>query len=1479
MTDPQSYSDLDIAVIGMACRFPDADSPDQFWSNLIGGKESIRELSPTELEAEGIGPHIYENAHYVKAASILEDIDMFDASFFDVTPIEAATLDPQHRIFLETTWKALEDAGYNPYTTRHRIGLFAGSSINTYWMHTILPNPDVIDTLGINQIRILNAPEFLATRAAFKLNLRGPAVNLQTACSTSLVAIHLASQALLSGECSMALAGGVTVRVPHATGYFFQEGMINSPDGHCRAFDEKAAGTITGNGCGVVVLKPLLQALEDGDSVYAVLKGSAINNDGNEKIGFTAPSELGQTQVLTSAWQVADVEPSTLGYFEAHGTATPMGDPIEIRALQQALKGVTGPKTCFLGSVKTNLGHLDAAAGVAGFIKAALALKHRQIPPSLHFNTPNPLIDFSKGPFRVATQLQDWPKEDHPRRAGISSFGIGGTNAHVVLEEPPVLQATASDQPQLLFLSAACAKSLETHLGNLAHWLETHPEASLADVAFTLREGRKECDYRQWVVAGTTAEAAAQLRAKLQSVAKPIAKAPELAFLLPGQGVQFPGMAKVYYETIPAFQSALDLQLGMMPTELGATLRDLLLGEDTPENASRLARTEFTQPAIFLTDYAAATWLMDMGLTPQALLGHSLGELVGACLAGVLELRDALRLVTTRARLMGALPEGGMLAIGLSPQELSPFLSSDLGIALINGANKCVLSGPKEVLERFHKQLPANIPTQWLAVSHAFHSAMMDPMLDAFREAVSSVTLNPPKIPLLSNVTGTWLTEAQATDPGYWVDQIRKPVQFHTCLNTLLETPRLTVEVGPGRFLTQCLQGHARNGKTLGHMVLMPPAQQDTPDLALRMAGQFWSHGFSLQIPANSGVRPRRISLPTYPFSRERHWLEPAAASPVTKQLTRSERMEHWFFIPGWRHATSPVPANNPHREAHWLLFGNGDALEAALLRRLPPDKVVCVSQGPSFQKESTHRFSLDPGQSDAFKRLMQSLPFQPENVVYLWSIKEPNSTHDQLHLDADLDSMFFGPMHLLQHLASYPAQGETQITVHLVTCEVERVLGLERQNPLGALLQGLATTAPQEHPNLSVRQIDGVVEPAGGASAFARQLLSDFALESREPLIAWRGNYRWVPSFEASFSRHGDSPLRQGGTYLLVGGLGGIGRAVATYLFNTYGARLILTHRPGSAQAGEPLPDIPETHVKRVAVDASDFDGMAHLTRELQRHAKRIDGVFHMAGLPGDSMLHRKTKPEVLQKLAAKVHGCYALKSLADALDPDVVVLFSSLNAYTGGVGQADYSAANAFLDRFAQSQQQPWISINWDSWRGTGMRKYLDGAQSQVGFTPEEGCRALEWALRQQQAQVLVSTQEFLSRRQASLAQTVDDLGRMVKPAVQSVALKPRPDLSTTFAPPATAIEEGVAEIFSKMIGMGPIGRDDDFFELGGDSLLGTQMLGLLKGMFDVELPIASIFDKPSPQGLAELIEAVRWQHKGLPVSTSDDREGGEI
>jgi phthiocerol/phenolphthiocerol synthesis type-I polyketide synthase E len=1384
VSEPQQSSPLtgmEVAIIGMVGRFPGAADVEQFWRNLCDGVDSLTPLSDAEIIAGGVDPAQVRLPGYVKWARPMAGHDMFDAGFFGLNPREAEIIDPQHRVFLECAWEALEDAGYNVEQLSRRVGVYGGARMNGY-LRNVFSSPAVLASTSDLQIQVANDKDFLATRVSYKLNLGGPSVSVQTACSTALVAVHFACGALLAGECDMALAGAVGVRVPE-NGYPYVPGDVNSPDGRVRAFDAKAQGTMFSSGMGIVVLKRLEDALADGDRIRAVIKGSAVSNDGARKVGFTAPGADGQTRVVRAALLAAEVEPDTIGYVEAHGTGTPVGDPIEIAALTRAFRESTQRRGfCALGSVKTNIGHLGVAAGSGSLAKAVLALEHRQIPASLNFSEPNPDIDFAASPFFVNTELRDWPAGGGPRRAGVSAFGMGGTNAHVILEEAPPEPPPSPSRPrQLLLLSARTETALAAATSRLAAHLRAHPEADLADVAYTLKIGRKTFEHRRAVVCGSAEEAIAALETLPAELV--LTRAPEapgasagtgagrtgsgagagraerrVAFLFSGQGAQYPGMGAELYATEPAFRAEIDRCSTLLGSRLGFDLREELFasppaaaggGQDA---ADRLRQTSLTQPALFVLEYALARLWNEWGIVPDAMLGHSIGEYVAATLAGVMALPDALALVAARGKLMQSLAGGAMLAVPLPEAEVVPLLGPRLSLAAVNAPARTVVAGPEEAVESFARQLQARgLAPRRLQTSHAFHSPMMEPILGPFLREVERVPLSPPRVPFLSNVSGTWITPEEATDPGYWARHLRHPVRFGEGVARLLEEPgRVLLEVGPGNSLAGMARQHPDRQPWQPALASLPGPRERKPEsqVLLRTVGELWLHGVS---PDWSGFyrreRRRRCPLPTYAFERQRYWvdLDSAGAEALfgRRELGKKQDVADWFYLPSWRTTLAPPLDLEPAEpDAGWLIFDDGHGLGERLASRLAAAgqrvaRVECGTAGERCERRGEALWRLAPADREGYDQLLREVMADggaPRHVVHLWCVggEAPGADWEPRSQELE-DRGFWSLLYLAQACGR---QGlTTPLALLAVASGLQRVRGEERPLcPEKATLLGPVLVIPREYPHIRAACVDVELPAADSAlDELAARLVAEAAGRLPDAVVALRGDQRLARDFEPA--RIEASPperlrLRTGGVYLVTGGLGGIGLTFAEFLAREHQAKLALLgitalpprdaweswvaehgERHRTSQRIRKVQELESAgaEVLVIACDVADAAQVQAAVAAVRERFGAIHGVIHAAGLAGGGVIQLKAAHTAAAVLAPKRRGTRCLEAALRGTPLDFMVLCSSTIALAGGLGQVDYCAANSFLDAFAHAAAAaggpPTVSINWGAWEEVGM------------------------------------------------------------------------------------------------------------------------------------------------------------------------------
>jgi microcystin synthetase protein McyG len=1393
----------DVAIVGMAGRFPKAKNAAEFWRNLVDGVACTTTFTDEEMEEAGVDPQLLRSPGYVKTAPVLDDVELFAAPFFGYAPREAEAMDPQQRLFLELSWEALEDAGYAPGTFAGSVGVFGGVTFNTY-AHFLQRRPGldmefVSDLVGMDK-------DFLTTRVSYKLDLKGPSVNVQTACSTSLVAVHLACQSLLHGDADMALAGAVSIRVPHKAGHLHQEGGIFSVDGLCRAFDASASGMMFGNGGGVLVLKRLSHALRDRDTIHAVIKGSAINNDGALKAGFTAPSVDGQVKVLRAAMANGSVAPKTISYVEAHGTGTSLGDPIEFAALCEAFdQGARRTAPCALGSVKTNIGHLDAAAGIAGLMKTVLMLGRRQLVPTLHFEAPNPEIALAESPFTMSTTLSPWPAGATPRRAGVSAFGFGGTNAHVVLEEAPVRDAPGPrTAAQLLVLSAKTASALARARVDLASHLRLHPELELADVAYTLHLGRQTFDHRCTVVCRDTNEAARALddaRSDRVVTARSGAERPRIGFVLGGDPAQLGRAGAELYREDAAFASAVDRCYALLERPLGLDLRPdryldaaaALAAGTTPE------RADVADAASFVTIYALAQWWMGWGVAPMATAGAGVGEVAAACLAGVVSLEEALALVVRRARLRAGLDvrAGGAVLENIAPR--------------------------------------------------------------------------PPRLPVLSGVTGRWMADEEATDLRAWVDRAPQPSLPDGGRDALRAAGLVVLEVLP---ITPS----------------PPPDGHSVRATLLDTLGRLHLANVPVDWTAfYAGGGRGRVPLPTYPFERQRYWIDMrSTAPPHPARIGKRADLGTWTYVPSWRRAPEArhAAAEEATAPRRWLILcdeaGLGLRLAQELTRSGHP--VVTVDAGAGYGRTGERAYTIDPRNPSDYATLLEALGAEvPEQVVHLWSVSEAAAT-------ASVSEIMSRGFHSLVYLAQAMAARDWTHPIHMtvVGSEAQDVLGDEPIVPAKATLLAPVIGIPQEHRNISCRYLD--VEPASRAATssapLADRIIAEALAADPDHVVAYRGRHRWVQRYEPfplPSSAAAPSGLRHRGVYLITGGLGSIGLVLAEHLAARYQAKLILTSRgcDDHAEAEATARKIRQLEalggeVMVAAADVADAEQMRAVMRRIEAHFGQLHGVIHAAGLlKGDAFPTISTCTPVHweAQLRPKVSGTLVLAEvLPEGLD--FCVVFSSLASALGGLGLCPYAAANLFLDGFVQHRargrqpdEAPWLSVNWDYWQtapaaprkealGSLLFRATDTARAELGITPEEGIEMFERVVslhRSAVPQILVATGD-LDARIARWVHRTPPREPSTSPKLPARAPHARPSLAAPHVAPRDETEAAIARIWQDLLGTAGVGVDDDFFALGGDSLHAIRIAARLRAALGTELAVHELFEAPTVAQLAE-------------------------
>lgn len=1354
-------SDTGIAIVGMSCRFAGARGLDQYWALLREGREAIETFEEAALLATGVSPAMLHKPNYVRRGAPLEDMECFDATLFGLSPRDAAIMDPQHRHFLECCWEALENAGHVPHRFDGAIGVFAGSGHNAYMPYHLLTNPKLVRDVGLFLLRhTSNDKDFLTTRASYLLNLTGPSINVQTACSTSLVAAHMAAQSLLSGECDMAIAGGASIELPHRQGYLFEQGEILSPDGHCRPFDVQSQGTVFGSGIGVVVLRRLADAVEAGDHIYAVLRGSAINNDGAGKVGYLAPSVEGQARVIAEALAMADVDAGTISYVEAHGTGTPVGDPIEVAALTEAFRETTARVGhCAIGSVKANIGHTDTAAGAAGLIKVALAMRHQTLPPSLNFTAPNPDCAFAGSPFAVQTQSSPWMTDGVPRRAGISSLGVGGTNAHVVLEEAPVREASGPSRDiQLLLVSARSASALAANAAALADYLAAHPDTNLADAAYTLGVGRQHLAQRRFAIAENSVEAAQALcgEAERTDVAPACIADRPVAFLFCGAGAQHADMGQRLYATEATFRASVDAALAILDRMGAPEIRRWLLPSAADRDAAveAMERPSIALPALFTIQVALARLWMSMGVTPSGMIGHSSGEYAAAHLAGVIDLEAGLRIVRARGELFEKVKRGGMLSVPLTEAELSPLLAPGLSIAAINAPHLCVVSGSSDAIAQLESELAAReIEAQRVRIAVAAHSPMLDPILPQFRALMETIELHAPRLPFVSNLTGDWISTAEATSADYWVRHLRQPVRFTDGLQRLLEdADRALLEVGPGRAMSSLVRQHPlwRREQTILSSLPHPDHPIADDRFFWSSLGQLWTTGVSVDWDAYwQSERRQRLPLPTYCFDRQRHWIDAgtvlAGAASEPEPLDRREDVGDWLYQPVWERADA-IPADMSAGPSLILADAKcafADAIAEQL--RAAGRAVIWIHPGRAFRQEASDRFQLDPGSACHYAQLFDALSAMsqlPSQIYHCWGV----TGVAKWTADSVLQRGLFSLAAMAPQLARQV--GEGRIGVALLTDRGQRIAGEAAPDPAKACAIAACRVIATEYPCLDMRAIDVAPSREGGVrvlSEMARSVIGELATSGDAGPVAYRGGARWrtmckpVPRIEADAFKH--AGVRPGVAYLVTGGLGGLGLSIARHLAEcrakialvtrsalpprdtwadlvTTSADVRLVDRLRKLLALEAL----GADVELVVADVADVRAMRRAVQRVRKLFGPIAGVFHTAGALDDGLIENRARSAMNAVLRPKVAGTMALEAALARETPDFILLFSSISAVAGLPGQIDYAAANAFLDAYADARRDDprtrVVSIGWSQWSEVGMAAALGAASGAVPF-----------------------------------------------------------------------------------------------------------------------------------------------------------------
>jgi phthiocerol/phenolphthiocerol synthesis type-I polyketide synthase E len=1370
-----------IAIVGMAGRFPGAHDIEEFWTNLREGRSGLRDLTDDELRAAGVPAEEFGDARYVKVNGDVPDYDMFDAVFFGMTPREAAVSDPQQRLFLEVAHAAVENAGYDT-TELTDVAVYAGVGHNLYMHHNLRAGSGSVGNRDMTA-GVLNYPDYLATHVSYKLNFTGPSMTVQTACSTSLLALHLGIQALHNGECEMALIGGSELELP-GHGYTWHSGGPTSRDGRCRAFDANASGTVFSSGAGAVAIKRLSDALADGDHVRAVVRATAVNNDGSRKVGYTAPSVAGQTAAVMEAMTLGGVSPEDVCYVEAHGTGTPLGDPIEFSALSDAFRRLAPGRGlpsgyCGLGSVKSGIGHLGHAAGVASLIKTVLCLERGLLVPTLNVTEPDPKLEWDDSPFSLVTEARPWPRTPgKPRIASVNSLGFGGTNVHAVLEEPPLRTPASATlaRPGLVVWSGRTEAAEQAYRTALTDHLSSRGEEAFADTVATLQDGRTAHPVRAAVVADGAADTIAALTGASGRIigTGTAGRRRSAVFVFPGQGSQHAGLARGLHGTEPKFTRAFDECLDLLASA-GADVRPVWeTGDD-----DALEPTEIAQPLLFAAEYALAKMWMAWGIRPAALLGHSVGELAAAAVSGIFTLPDAAKLVAARGRAMAAMPSGDMLAVRAPADRIAPLLPDGVVVAAANGPHQTVVSGPPESVAEAERLLAeAGIAVRRVRTSHAFHSPMMAPAAEEFAAAFAGVSAREPGIPVYSAATALPLTDAEAGRPEFWTRQLTTPVRFGDAVDAVLEQgDSVLLETGPGQVLTSLLTAHPdiQEGRHAVLPTLPRPGEDPGEDLrsALTALGALWTEGHAVDwSAARAGAELRRIPVPGYQYQRSRHWIAPEptaqdappeSAVPKTSHpretvetvtgeaeaIADGTAAEVPFSTTAW--VEQPAAAGTPARGVlAVVLLPADDEVALPLLNALHQAHLRIVPVRPSGEyHDDGATFRVRPGHAADLERLLRTLADRgqsPALLVHAWSAgdwEEPTAANSDAQLDLSCHSL----VDLVQRGARSAGTGSAPGLLVLTSRSVD-VSGGEAVDPIKATLHGLVRTLELESPQQACRLIDL------GPGVSEEELAAEVGGGGTTGIVALRRDRRWVRVERPYTPPAGrEKALRRDGVYLITGGLGGLGLELAKGIARSgLRPRLALIGRTDptaepNEQSASPAPETTRAATVRAALaelaalgaevrvfaaDVADARAMRRVTDTVTARFGPVNAVFHLAGVPGDGMLLFRDRTAMAEVLRPKVLGTLVLEELfADRPPLDFFVAFASRAGVDGLVGSGDYAAGNAFLDArlpVSTLARGRAVSIDWPSWTRVGMAVAPEGTGPKSGVVRAETVLAAE-------------------------------------------------------------------------------------------------------------------------------------------------------
>jgi len=1521
---------FEIAIIGLSLNFPGANNVDEFWDLLKNGREGITFLSKEEMLEMGINPDSEENKNFVGAGAFIENKEFFDSAFFRYTPDEARAMDPQIRLFHECVWHALEDGGIVPDNEDLLIGLFSGSANSFNWQVNNKLEKFSLDDFTANTLGQNNS---ISSLIAYKLNLKGPVEYIHTACSTSLVAVHRACQSLNAGECDVAVAGATSMNTTSAKGYSYKEGGFLSPDGKCRSFDRDANGTIGGEGCGAIVLKRLEDAILDKDNIYAIIKGSSINNDGSRKVGYVAPSVKGQLDVIRMALNVAEVEPTSITYIETHGTATKLGDSVEVEALKLAYPS-SKIKNYGIGSVKSNIGHLDTAAGIAGLIKVVLALKNKQIPPSLNYNSSNPDIDYIDSPFYVNTELKRWERNgENPLRAGLSGFGIGGTNAHLILEEAAETNeksVTKRNYKPILF-SAKSKKSLSDLVSNTIQVSVDKPQTSIEDMSYSLMMGRSHLEYREGFIVNSLNELEDihLSRDVIASEKRPI------IFTFPGQGCQFVNMGIELYNSLEEFRYYVDLGLGIYKKIHHVDLKPFLFNTNVVDGVkSEIDNTVYTQPIVFIFEYSLAKSLIEWGIEPDYMIGHSLGEYAAGCISGVFSFEDGIKIVSKRAELMNQVERGSMVSVvDIDENEVRAICNEGITIAAINSSTQTVVAGNNDSIEEFIETLiEKKIIHKKLNISHAFHSDMVIPILIEFEKSFNNITLNPPKIPFISSIHGNFVGNEEATSPSYWKEHINKCVRFKDGVNTLMNTTdkALFIETGPGRVLSELINIAIVNRKSYSciNMIKNPMELGSEEKYFWKSMCKIWKRGGNLKWSKyyqNDSLR--KISLPHYPFERKEY---PHIANPYAKigelisnsKWSKAVGIDDWFISPSWKQSQLLKNTIGIPKSRTIVLFINKDnALHEKLFQKIYREnhKVVRVYLSSKYTFEGENKYHISSNKFDYSKLFadFKKRNIVPDHLIYLWTGDKETCNINSSEFYADFRTEYYNILNIARFISHNNLNNDIKLSI--ITNELFEINGAENLFPLKSAVMGALKVIPLEYQNIKCHNIDiSDATSNDNYDLLISQIYAEVFSESEDIVIAFRNSIRWKQTFERIKLGSVDKKshkFKENGVYLITGGFGGMGLTFAKYLATEFKAKLILLGRtfiPEREQWDDWLRkhDEENSSVKRIVeimelekagaqvialgLDIADYDKMKDLKKEVDEKFGKVDGIIHTAGVIdyGGIIQNRDDKDDVTV-LNPKIMGTLILDELFVSQELDFFVLCSSIGNiyYSIKFGQVAYNTGNEFLDFFAyykRKQGIPCVSINWGDWSQVGMglvaMKYKGMNESEMKkasekwIKPENGVDVLVRVLNQDLPRVIIT--EFGSDYFFTWIRS----NKINSPQVQE--LSEVKDIKEEYVADISGgsnsnLERLLQGIWIEFFGKDNISVDDDFLEIGGDSLKAMTLSGLVSKKLNFKLPLFEILDRRTIKYLAAYISESKAEQNfdGRELSAKSDDSKNEL